>query len=300
MFTLRLCHPLYWPAWLGLAILWLIVHLPDRLQLWIGSGLGRLLYAFPGKLKNITQTNIQLCFPQLTRSEQLQLAKKNFISLGIGLIEAGRAWWLPDHQLQQHYQIHGMEYADQAFAEGKGIILLGPHFTCLEIIGRLLSMKYSFGVMYRPHKKPLISFIHERFRKKYYQHAIPSHNVRALIRALQQNIAIWYAYDIDGGKKRSVFAPFFGIPTASLTSVTRLVNLSGAAIIPISFYRRDDSFHYDIVLYPAIENFPTGDLQRDATQLNHALEIAILTKPEQYVWQYKRFKTRPQGEARFY
>lgn len=298
--TLALLHPLYWPAWLGIGLLWLIARLPQRVQLALGKGIGRLIYAIPGKLKHITEVNIKLCFPEISAAEQKKLARKNFESLGIGMIEAAMAWWLPDEKLQHLFTLHGLEYAEKAFAEGKGIILLGPHFTCLEMVGRLMSMKYSFAVMYRPHKKKLVAFIHERFRQKHYLEAIPSNRIRQLIRALNNNMAIWYAYDVDGGKKSSVFAPFFGVPTASLTSVSRIVRMSDAAVIPIGFYRRENQFHYDVVLYPPVSEFPTGNLEEDAVKLNQALEIAIRRNPEQYVWQYKRFKTRPPGEPRLY
>jgi len=296
-----LLNPLYWPAWLGFGVLWLITRLPYRVQIKIGGFLGRLLYFFPTQLKNITKTNVALCLPELSKEEQEKLIKKNFASLGIGLVEAAMAWWLPDKKLNCLYRLHGLEHAEKAFEKGKGIILLGPHFTCLEIVGRLLGMKYSFAVMYRPHKKRFIAFIHERFRERHYVNYIPRHRVRTLLRTLNNNMAVWYAYDIDAGKKGGVFAPFFGIPTASLTSVSRITRLSGAAVIPISFYRRDDEEEgYDIFLSPPLENFPTDDLTADATRLNRLLEEAIRTKPEQYVWQYKRFKTRPPGQERFY
>lgn len=293
-------NPLYWPAWFGLGLLWLITHLPYRWQIKIGAGLGRLLYLIPSQLKQITRKNIALCFPNLTRKEHQQWVKKSFASVGIGLIEAGMAWWLPDQQLHILYKVHGYEHFEKALAKGKGIILLSPHFTCLEIIGRLVGMHHTFGVMYRPHKKTLIAFIHERFRKKHYVNYIPSHGVHQLLTALKNNMPIWYAYDIDGGRKNSVFAPFFGIPTASLMAVSRIVKLTGAAIVPIGYFRRDDNTGYDIRLYPEVESFPSGDFVQDATRLNAILENIIRQKPEQYVWQYKRFKTRPKGEKRFY
>jgi KDO2-lipid IV(A) lauroyltransferase len=295
---LALLSPVYWPAWLGLGILWLITRLPHRWQIHCGAGLGKILYLFPSRLKSITEINIKLCFPQQTAEQHAELVKKSFASVGIGLIEAAMAWWLPEKKLNCLYQIHGLEHAEQAFAKGKGIILLGPHFTCLELVGRLIGLKYTFGVMYRPHKKPMISFLHDRFRK--FAVYIPRNKVRQLFSALKNNTAIWYAYDIDGGLKNSVFAPFFGIQTASMTSVSRIVRMSGAAVVPISFYRRDNDFGYDLKLGPALENFPSDDPIADATRLNAILEQAILEKPEQYVWQYKRFKTRPPGEKRLY
>jgi len=121
-----------------------------------------------------------------------------------------------------------------------------------------------------------------------------------LTTALQKNEPVWYAYDVDAGKKRSVFAPFFGIQTASLTALSRLARLTGAAIVPIQFFRREDNSGYEIILSPALDFFPSQNWIDDAARLNACLEAAIRRKPEQYIWQYKRFKTRPEGEKRFY
>lgn len=295
-----LLNPLYWPAWAALGLLWLITRLPLRLQFLIGKAIGKLLYLFPSQLKMITQINLANAYNHLPEKKRRLLAKNNFSSLGLGLIEAGLAWWLPNKKLANHYQLHGIEHLEKAYAKGKGVILLAPHSTCIEIVGRLLGMHYTFGVMYYPHKKPFIAFIHERFRKKHYVSYIPRQDIRQLLRTLKENTAVWYAYDIDGGRKRSLFAPFFGVQTASLTALSRIVSLSEAAIVPISYYRRDNQFFYDVTLSPALENFPTSDALADVTRLNLILEEMIRKKPDQYVWQYKRFKTRPKGEKRFY
>lgn len=297
---LSLIKPLYWPAWLGLLCLWLITRLPLPLQIRIGQFLGKIIYLVSPKLKRIAEVNITLCFPELTSPQRQELIRKNFASLGIGIIEAGMAWWVSDNKLKSYYQITGMEYVEQALAKGKGIILISPHFTCLEIVGRILGLHHSFAVMYRPHKKPFISFIHKKFREKHYVNYIPSHNVRQLIKTLNNNMPIWYAYDIDGGAKRSVFAPFFGIPTATLTAVSRLAKLTDTTLVPISFYRSDDNCKYEIVLSKPLDNFPGDNYLEDATRLNATVEAGIRRKPEQYIWQYKRFKTRPKGEKRFY
>lgn len=291
----------YWPAWTLLGFLWILAQLPVVLQLFFGKGLGKILYFFPSTPKQTTRVNLQLCFPELSTKQRNQLAKKNFESLGIAFIEFVMALFLPSKKLESRYQLHGLEHAQEAFKKGKGIILLTPHFTCVEIAARFIGMQDNFGVMYRPHKKKFISFIHERFRKRHFSTYIPNNQMHKLIKALHRNKAIWYAYDIDAGVKKSVFAPFFGIPTATLTTVSRIVQLSDAAVIPMAYYRRENELHYDIVLSPPVENFPSNDLLADAIRLNRLLEKMIRQKPDQYVWQYKRFKTRPdRSERRFY
>jgi len=210
------------------------------------------------------------------------------------------AWWLPDQKLESLLHIHGLEHGEAALARGKGVILLSPHFACLEMMGRLIAMKYSFTAMYRPHKKQFVNFLLERFRKRQRVNYIPRSRMRTLTTALENNEPVWYAYDVDAGKKRSVFAPFFGIQTASVTAISRLAEMTGAAIVPIQFHRRDDNKGYEIILSAPLDHFPSDSLVADAGRLNACLETAIRNKPEQYIWQYKRFKTRPDGEKRFY
>jgi Kdo2-lipid IVA lauroyltransferase/acyltransferase len=294
-------NPITWAIWLALGSLWLITRLPYSWQKNIGIALGNIIYLCSSKLKHITTINLKLCFPQLTDAEIIELSKKNFASLGLGLIETAMAWWLPERRLEKcAVKLTGIEHAEQAFANGKGIILLSPHSTCLEMIGRLIGSRYPLAAMYRPHKIPAVAKIQQRFRQRYGIRHIARHRMRELIHTFNDNMAIWYAYDIDAGEKRSVFAPFFGIQTASLTAVSRLVELTGTTIIPIEFFRLNDEWGYQINLSPALQNFPSGDLTQDASRLNKHLENAIRNKPEQYIWQYKRFKSRPAGEARFY
>jgi KDO2-lipid IV(A) lauroyltransferase len=293
-------NPLYWPIWLLLGLLWLCTRLPYSWQLAMGRALGRVLYLFPSKMKKITQANLALCMPELSPRKQAHLAKANFENLGAGLLESCMAWWLPDSQLQKMLTLTGAEYAEAALAKGKGIILLSPHFTSLEMIARLIGMQYAFAAMYKPHKKKVIAHLLHSFRKKHKNEFIPSNRMHTLISALEANKPVWYAYDVDGGKKRSVFAPFFGIQTSSLVAVSRLAKMTGAAVVPFNFFRREDNSGYEIQLSPALENFPSDDNVIDATQLNACLETAVRKNPSQYIWQYKRFKTRPQGEARFY
>lgn len=299
--TFRLLSPIYWPAWFALGLLWVFAQLPNRLKMRVGKILGKILFLIPTQMKQTTKINLELCFPELSMKEREILLKKNFASLGIALIESAMAWWLPDHRLKNLYKVHGDEHLKAALKKGKGVILIAPHFACLELIGRLMGLDYTFGVMYRVHKKPFVGTLHALFRKKHYTTYIPSHQVRKLIHALHGNLPIWYAYDIDAGAKRnSVFAPFFNIETATLTTVTRIVNLTDAVVLPLNYYRSENDFQYEVIISPPLTNFPGNNVTEDAARLNIILENAIREHPEQYVWQYKRFKTRPHGQKRFY
>ncbi len=288
------------PAWIALGMLWVLIQLPHPLRINIGKILGRLAFLLPTQAKYTTELNLKLCFPNLTEKEHKTLAKKNFMSLGIALMESAMAWLSTSKPLRSLYTLYGYEHIENAFQQGKGILLITPHFTCVELVARFISLEENFGILYRPHKKPWLASIQAYFRNRHFIHCIKSDQIRMLLRTLRNNKAIWYAYDIDEGGKRSVFAPFFNIPTASLTTVTDIARLSGATLIPMRYARRDDATGYEIHFLPPLNDFPLHNKLHAATRLNETLENMIRKKPEQYVWQYKRFKTRPKGEKRFY
>jgi 3-deoxy-D-manno-octulosonic-acid transferase len=129
---------------------------------------------------------------------------------------------------------------------------------------------------------------------------IPSSNMRGLLRTLKNNDGIWYAPDQDFGLQSSVFAPFMGVPAATLTLTTRIVKASHASVLPYYSERLPDNKGYLLRIGAALENFPSGDDVIDATRINQAIEVQVRRTPEQYLWGHRRFKTRPRGEPQFY
>ena len=296
----RLYSPRYWLIWLLVSLLWLIVQLPHKVRLAFGRLLGRLTWRFFPKASLVTQTNIQLCFPELSAFEQTELVKKSFESLGMGFIEAMMAWWLPDWRLRRLLTIKGTENAYKAFEHKKGMIALGLHMTSLEISGRLTTVLKPFHAMFQETKSPVIDWMLKRSRMRIYKKIIPNNNVRALIQTLADDEIVWYAPDQSASSKRSTFVPFFNIQTATTTAPSEIARMSGAPVVPAANYRNPDYSGYTIELHPPLENFPSDDVTEDAKRLNQIIDKMIRKHPEQYLWQYKRFKRRPEGEPGLY
>lgn len=285
-------------------LLWLLIHLPYPVLLKIGEWLGALMYRFSRKRRHITDTNISLVFPELNQTERDTLSRDIFRSVGISLIETPLSWWGSKKRLTPLCQIEGLEHLQAALAEGKGVILLSAHFTCLEIGGRLLSLQQPFAVMYKRHRNALFEHKMKHARELHFQSAIQRHDIRGLVRILKQNHACWYAPDQDFGPKHSLFAPFMGITAATLEAPMRLAKMSGAKVVPFFPQRRADGRGYQLSILPALDNFPSGDgpndLFADATRINSIIEKQIRRAPEQYLWLHRRFKTRPKGEPGLY
>ena len=120
------------------------------------------------------------------------------------------------------------------------------------------------------------------------------------LRTLQNGGVIWYAPDQDFGAAQSEFAPFFGIPTATLLATHRFPKMTGCAVVPMFPHYDRKGKRYDVYISPALEDFPSDDPVADLTRVNRVMEEQARKAPDQYWWIHRRFKTRPEGEPDFY
>lgn len=298
--TQHFLTPRYWPTWVGLGLLRLICLLPWRVQLQLGRVLGSVMYYLMRRRRHIASVNIGLCFPELDQQQQRQLVKRAFQSVSISVFETALSWWGSAQQLKHLCNISGLEHLQTALARGKGVILLSAHFTCLEIGGRLLALHHPFAVMYKKHRNELFEAVMKQGRESQFERAIKQEDIRGMISALKQNLAVWYAPDQDLGIDRSVFAPFMGVPAATLIAPARLARMSGAAVVPFFPLRNSDDSGYTLSLLPALQDYPGSDEVENATRVNRLLEEQIRKAPEQYLWLHRKFKTRPENAAPVY
>jgi KDO2-lipid IV(A) lauroyltransferase len=119
---------------------------------------------------------------------------------------------------------------------------------------------------------------------------IPHDDIRAMIRALRNNEAVWYAPDQSYRNKGAAMVDFFGIPAATTTATSRLARISGAAVLTYFPERLPGTAGYRVVIGPAFEDFPSADVVRDVERFNALLQAQIRKIPEQYLWMHRRFK----------
>ena len=285
--------PVIWPSWFALGLLWLSGRLLSyRAALSVGRGLGRLVYRLSPRRRHIARVNLDICFPELSESQRQQRLEEHFESLGIGMLMMGFAWWAGDEKLKPLVEIEGIEHLRQSLSKGRGVILLSAHFTDLEMTGRLLTLHQAIAVMYRPHENPAIEWAFSRNRRRRFEAAIPRNDIRQVVRTLKQNLPVWYAPDQSFKGRNSTLAPFFSEPAGTNTATSRLARISGSDVILFSGYRKSDDSGYRLILHPPLTDFPSEDLQQDATRINGLIEQAIAYAPSQYLWIHRRFKKR--------
>lgn len=296
----RFIGPRYWPIWLGIVLMWCISRLPYRWQVVIGTRLGRLACLVARKRRHIARVNLRLCFPELDERQRNQLLKLHFEAIGMLLIEMGICWWTPPAKLHSLVQIEGLEHLRAALQQGKGVILLIAHFTTAEIGGQALGQVIPFHFMHRRNENPLIATIMERGRKKTAEEMIAHDDIRAMLRALKQGHAVWYAPDQNYRQKGSLMIPFFGVPAPTNSATARLAKTSGAPVVSYYTHRLEDGSGYRLTIEPALENFPSGDLEQDTRIINATIEHQVRQQPAEYLWVHQRFKAMDRSQPDIY
>lgn len=277
--------------------MWTVAQLPYGIQIRIGQGLGLMSYYFARSRRHICEVNLRLCFPELSEQEQKVLARKTFLSNGIGLIEVAISWYRNPEDYRARTKITGLENLQAAIAEGRGVLLLCAHFSTLEFGGFLFNLIGEMDVTYRPNKNPLFQAAMFNGRIRHFRHVYDRKDVRGALRSLKNGRVLWYAPDQDYGAKHSVFVPFFGNQAATITATARFAKAANSSVLFYSHYRNEDNSGYHLEFSPALQNFPSGDDEADAITTNQLVEQAIRKQPDQYLWLHKRFKTQAAGRS---
>lgn len=291
--------PKYWPTWVSLGLIRLVVYLPLPIIVLCGRLLGKFLYLALPERRRIADTNLKIAFPDKTENEIIRLRKISFTNMGIAAFECALSWW-QDQRLLDLCEIEGIENIKRLQAQGRGVIILTAHFTCLEIGCPVINQHVPFQVMYKRVRNPLIDAFMRYHRGRLYKAIVNYHKPIAMIKGLKKGHAAWYAPDQDFRGKEMIYIPFFGVQASALTAPARFAEMTGAAVVPYYIMRKPGGQGYKLTILPALENFPTDNTEADALKINQALENLIMQNPEQYLWAHKRYKNRPPGEAEIY
>lgn len=292
--------PQYWYAWPVLAFMLVMSWLPGRVLWFIGSGLGTLFSWLPSPSRRFSERNIELCFPHLDAAERKSMVNRNFRLFGFAVVSLCVAWWAPLWRFKRFVTIHDPQFLEEAVASNRKVILLAPHFIGLDMGGVRLSADRKFVSMYRKSRNALLEYLFQR-RGRFGAVVIERMaSLKPIIRLIREGRPFYYLPDQDMGEKASVFVPFFNIPAATITALSRLAQTTDAAIIPCVTRVRSDHAGWEVRLCPPLENFPTDDPEADARRMNLEIERWVREMPEQYMWAYRRFKTRPNNGPSLY
>jgi KDO2-lipid IV(A) lauroyltransferase len=187
---------------------------------------------------------------------------------------------------------------------GRPTIVFAPHFVGLDATLARLSLDFPLAMMYSRQKDPLFERLLYAGRTRFGGRMFPRQaGVKEGLQAIASGALYYYLPDLDYGRNRAIFVPFFGVPAATVTGLSYSARSAGAAVVPC-VTRMLPEGGYAAKLYPAWTDFPRGEdeasVYADTRRMLAFIEERVLEMPEQYFWLHKRFKTRPEGEQRFY
>lgn len=292
--------PRHWAGWLAVAILWLLGHLPRPLGRTLVRPLGPLMRWTLASRRRIAVRNLQACFPEWSDAQRAAVLRESFQSLARMLAEVAWCWAGPRQKLEAITDLHGAMHLQAAVAEGRGVLVVTAHVTCLELGARILGARFDGCGIYRPLGNAVLEWYQNRGRRYYAVDMISKRNMREAIRYLRRGGVLWYAPDQDFGPEQSVFAPFFGLATATLLATHRLPLMTGCRVVTMMPRYHSDTGRYEVEILPALESFPGPEPEADLARVNAVLEQQVRKAPGQYWWIHRRFKTRPPGEPDFY
>ena len=285
--------PRHWPVWLGVGLCVALARLPWGLQRALGTLVGTLAFRLARSRREAARTNLALCLPELDADARDALLRENFRDVGIGLFEFARAWWGDAAPMRATVRIDGLDILRRLQAEGRGVLMVSGHFMTLEMCGRLLCDHVPLAGMYRRHRSPVMEWAVLRGRLRYASAMFANSDTRGALRHLKRGGLLWYAPDQDMRGKDTVFAPFFGIPAATITATHQFARLTGCAVVP--FFHRREGDRYVLRIAEPLSPFPTDDAVADSTAVNAAIEAMVREAPTQYLWLHRRFKRQPEG-----
>jgi KDO2-lipid IV(A) lauroyltransferase len=282
----------------------LLALLPMPVIAAISGPLSTLGWWLARSRRRVALTNLRLCFPDMTETEREAIARQHFRAYMQAALEHGFLWNANAERIRDYVTLHDEQQWKQ-FREGdnlRPVIWLCPHFLGLDACAIRISVDTSGCSLYSEQSNPDLDQMMLAGRTRFGESKIiaRTEGVKPIIRAMKSGLPFYYLPDMDFGVRDSVFVPFFGVKAATITGVSRLAKLTGAAVVPVIATQRPHGRGYDVRFYPAWENFPSGDDAADARRVNAFIEDRVQENIPQYLWTHKRFKTRPPNEPGVY
>jgi len=276
--------------------------LPLGLVRLLGNGVGSFVWLLAGRSAKVTLRNIQLCFPELSSSEQKQLAKKSLRETAKTAMEASAVWrnswsWLQNKIVA----MEGDELLREKVKAGKGVLVLAPHHGNWEVVAPYLASVAHLTAMYQPLENPKMDELVLSGRSKLNISMAPTNRkgVMMLFKALQNGTIVGILPDqVPDKESGSQVAPFMGVPALTMTLVHGLVQRTGCAVC--SCYAERVKGGFKIIVIDADSDIYSEDQLTSVTGLNACVAACVKRAPAQYQWEYKRFRRLPEEYPRFY
>lgn len=281
------------------AVTGLAARLDERRAQRLGESVGHLLYR-AGIRRDTAIENLRHAFPDRDEKWIRRTARDSYAHLGRELVVTLRLSHTLREELIDRSAITGLDRFADEFARGRGAILATGHLGNWEVAAAALAARgYDMAVVAQRQSNPLsdqrINEVRRRFGLSPMDRRVAA---KQGLRTLRNGGLLGFVADQDA-RGSGVFVPFFGRPASTHRGPALLALRTGAPLFAASCCRTLDG-RYDCEIR-LIETSREGEPEVVVARLTAAftafLEQAIRRAPEQYLWQHRRWKTRPPDEV---
>lgn len=281
----------------------LFAMLPWRAVGALGAGIGWLMWKLPNRSREIVRINLSHCFPELSGAELEKLVGQSLMDIGRTLTESACAWmWSPQKSLQYIREVEGMEVLEEALASGDGLVGITSHLGNWEVLNHFYCSYAKPIIFYRPPKLKAVDDLLKKQRVQLGNRVAPStpEGIKSVIKEVKNGGCVGIPCDPEPDLGSGLFVPYLG--TTALTSkfVPSLLSRGKARGVFFHAVRLPDGSGYKVILEAAPADMYDKDMEVSVAALSRELAKYVRAYPSQYMWTMKRFKKRPEGEARWY
>jgi KDO2-lipid IV(A) lauroyltransferase len=273
----------------------LIGQIPLRLLHAYGVFVGWVYYCLSPAYARRMHDNLAISRLCPDSDSHRQLLHSVIAQNGRALMELPAIWFEDDEGVERLVvDCRGWDSVASLRAQGRSIIFLSPHMGCFEIAARYVSTKFPLTVMYRPQRAQWVDGLMASGRSHRQLKLAPTSlkGVRMLYQALRRGESIGLLPDHAPGIGEGVWADFFGKPAFTMTLPRRLQKASDAALMVTFGERLPGGKGFRLHFEP----LPEKDF--DEIKLNGAIESLVRRFPDQYFWQYNRYKKMAKRQRR--
>jgi KDO2-lipid IV(A) lauroyltransferase len=279
---------------LGVLLMRALAPLPLSWVRAMGWLFGWVLYAVVVPRRRVVRANLAQCFPQWSERQRQALVPQVFIRFAQAWLDRGWLWHGRPEVVRRRLHLTG---AVSEFDGDTPIVIFAPHFIGMDAGWTAITQQLPrhFTGIYTDQSNKVVDAWMLKGRQRF-ETARPfgrADGVKAIVSSLRAGSPLYLLPDMNFGPEESIFVPFYGVPAATLPSLSRFARLGGAKVVPV--VARMTPQGYDVTVLPAWQDYPTRDVEADTALMNVRLQEYIDTMPEQYYWVHKRFKSRPPG-----
>jgi Kdo2-lipid IVA lauroyltransferase/acyltransferase len=281
---------------------------PDFILYRLGVLGGYLGFLLDRRHVAIAMVNLAIALPDRSERQRRRIVRDSYLNLGRSGAEYIRLGGFFYRRLVGRVTYERFQYWEELKRRypGRGIVVLTAHFGNFELLAAAHALHgHQITLVHHTQRfvagDALITWVRERagvdlVRKR--------SAARAVLKALGDGELVGVPFDQNAKRGEAIFVPFFGEPAATSRTLARLVQKSQANVVPVFIVREPDNRSHRIVIQDLVplqqSDDPEADVAENTRRFLRPIEDIVRRYPEQFLWQHRRYRTRPRGMAPLY